>query len=157
MLTPTNTVIDLYKCRLMLCLMRTPLPEVYRAFSDPTRLRILNLLLQQPLCVCHVQDVLDLPQVNTSQHLAYLRKAGIVEFERVQTWKVYRVKPSANQCLQLNLKCLADCVRLDPVCAADLSRLQKALKGTSSPVCAGGSKPLGKRKSSKPKWLVAAK
>jgi DNA-binding transcriptional ArsR family regulator len=65
--------------------MPTPLPEIYRAFSDPTRLRILNLLLQQPLCVCHVQDVLDLPQVNTSQHLAYLRKAGIVEFERVQT------------------------------------------------------------------------
>jgi|ERR1700722_7184237 arsenite transporter len=56
--------------------MPTPLPEIYRAFSDRTRLRILNLLLQQPLCVCHVQDVLDLPQVNTSQHLAYLRKAG---------------------------------------------------------------------------------
>jgi ArsR family transcriptional regulator, arsenate/arsenite/antimonite-responsive transcriptional repressor len=128
MLIPTNTVIDLYKYLLMFWpLMRTPLPEIYRAFSDPTRLRILNLLLQQPLCVCHVQDVLDLPQVNTSQHLAYLRRAGIVEFERVQTWKVYRLKPAADQCLQLNLKCLADCVRLDPVCAADLSRLRKAL------------------------------
>jgi len=137
--------------------MRTPLPEIYRAFSDPTRLRILNLLLQQPLCVCHVQDVLDLPQVNTSQHLAYLRKAGIVEFERVQTWKVYRLKPSADQCLQLNLKCLADCVRLDPVCAADLSRLRKALKGSLAPVCAGVSKPSGKTKSSKPKRFVAAK
>jgi predicted transcriptional regulator len=137
--------------------MRTPLPEIYRAFSDPTRLRILNLLLQQPLCVCHVQDVLDLPQVNTSQHLAYLRKAGIVEFERVQTWKVYRLKPSADRSLQLNLKCLADCVRLDPVCAADLSRLEKALKTSPSPVCAGVSKPPGKRKSSKPKRLVAAK
>jgi len=132
-------------------LMRTPLPEIYRAFSDPTRLRILNLLLQQPLCVCHVQDVLDLPQVNTSQHLAYLRKAGIVEFERVQTWKVYRLKPSADRCLQLNLKCLADCVRLDPVCAADLSRLRKALSRSPSPICHGTAKTPGKVKLAKPK------
>ena len=114
-------------------LMRTPLPEIYRAFSDPTRLRILNLLLQQPLCVCHIQDVLDLPQVNTSQHLAYLRKTGIVEFERIQTWKVYRLKPTADQCLQLNLKCLAECVRLDPVCAADLSRLRKGVEAARPP------------------------
>jgi ArsR family transcriptional regulator len=131
--------------------MRTPLPEIYRAFSDPTRLRILNLLLQQPLCVCHVQDVLDLPQVNTSQHLAYLRKTGIVEFERVQTWKVYRLKASADQCLHLNLKCLADCVRLDPVCAADLSRLRTALRRSPSPICEGTTKAPGKGKSAKPK------
>jgi len=144
---PTNTIIDLYKYPLILWpLMRTPLPEIYRAFSDPTRLRILNLLLQQPLCVCHVQDVLDLPQVNTSQHLAYLRRAGIVEFERVQTWKVYRLKPAADQCLQLNLKCLADCVRLDPVCAADLSRLRKALRRSPSPICEGTTKRPGKGK-----------
>jgi DNA-binding transcriptional ArsR family regulator len=151
MLMPTNTVIDLYKYELMFwSLMRTSLPEIYRAFSDPTRLRILNLLLQQPLCVCHVQDVLDLPQVNTSQHLAYLRKAGIVEFERVQTWKVYRLKPSADQWLQLNLKCLADCVRLDPVCAADLSRLRKALRRSPSPICDGTVKTPGKGKLAKP-------
>ena len=137
--------------------MRTPLPEIYRAFSDPTRLRILNLLLQQPLCVCHIQDVLNLPQVNTSQHLAYLRKSGIVEFKRIQTWKVYRLKPAADRCLQLNLKCLAECVRLDPVCAADLSRLQKALKGSFSPVCESVPKPSGKRESTKSKRLVAAK
>lgn len=137
--------------------MRTPLPEIYKAFSDPTRLRILNLLLQQPLCVCHIQDVLNLPQVNTSQHLAYLRKTGIVQFERVQTWKVYRLKLVADQCLRLNLKCLADCVRLDPVCAADLSRLQKALKDSTSPVCEEVPKPRGKRELTKPKRLIAKK
>src|SRR6201987_6299311 len=124
--------------------MRAPLPEIYRDFSDPTRLRILTLLLQQPLCVCHVQDVFDLPQVNTSQHLAYLRKAGIVEFERVQTWKVFRLKPSADRCLQLSLKCLADCMRVDPVCAADLSRLRKALRRSPPPICEGAAKKPGK-------------
>lgn len=137
--------------------MRHSLPEIYRAFSDPTRLRILNLLLQRPLCVCHIQEVLNLAQVNTSQHLAYLRKTGIVEFERVQTWKVYRLKPAADRCLQLNLKCLADCVRLDPVCAADLSRLQKALKSSPSPVCEGAPKRCARPEAAKTKRLVKRK
>ena len=135
--------------------MRTLLPEIYRAFADPTRLRILNLLLQQPLCVCHIQEVLNLPQVNTSQHLAYLRKTGIVEFECIQTWKVYRLKPAAEPCLQLNLKCLAECVRLDPVCAADLSRLRKALKGSPSAVCEGVSKRPGKKGIKQTKAVIA--
>jgi len=137
--------------------MRPLLPEIYRAFSDPTRLRILNLLLQQPLCVCHIQEVLNLAQVNTSQHLAYLRRTGIVEFERVQTWKVYRLKPAADRCLQLNLKCLADCVRLDPVCAADLSRLQKALKSSPSPVCEGVPKACAKPEAAKLKRSIKPK
>jgi DNA-binding transcriptional ArsR family regulator len=115
--------------------MRIGLAEIYRSFSDPTRLRILNLLLQQPLCVCHIQEVLDLPQVNTSQHLAYLRKSGIVEFERIQTWKVYRLNHARNRNLQLNLKCLSECVQTDPVFSADLLRLQKALKKSNSPAC----------------------
>ena len=134
--------------------MSAKLTEIYRAFSDATRLRILNLLLQQPLCVCHIQDVLDLPQVNTSQHLAYLRKAGIVEFERVQTWKVYRIRLSGGQCLQLNLKCLAECASLDPIFAADLSRLQKTLKKSPSPICVGITKTTGRRRASRPEVLI---
>src|SRR5215510_7139367 len=66
----------------------------YRALSDPTRLRILHLLGHQPLCVCHLQDILYLPQVPVSQHLAYLRKAGWVESGRHAQWKVYRLLPS---------------------------------------------------------------
>ena len=115
--------------------MSIGLTEIYRCFSDPTRLRILNLLLQQPLCVCHIQEVLDLPQVNASQHLAYLRKAGLVEFERMQTWKVYRLNQWGSRNLQLNLKCLTECVKSDPIFSADLSRLRKALKRSRSPIC----------------------
>jgi DNA-binding transcriptional ArsR family regulator len=117
--------------------MSIRLVEIYKSFADPTRLRILNLLLQQPLCVCHIQEVLDLPQVNTSQHLAYLRKAGVVEFERIQTWKVYRLKHSGNRNLQLNLKCLYECVKADPIFSADILRLRKALKSSNSPACLG--------------------
>lgn len=129
--------------------MRTGLTEIYRSFSDPTRLRILNLLLQQPLCVCHIQEVLDLPQVNTSQHLAYLRKAGLVEFERVQTWKVYRLNHSGTRNLQLNLKCFAECAKTDPIFNADLLRLQKALKRSRSPICVELTKSPGLRRASR--------
>jgi len=121
--------------------MSIGLTEIYRSFSDPTRLRILNLLLQQPLCVCHIQEVLGLPQVNTSQHLAYLRKAGLVEFECVQTWKVYRINHSGGRNFHLNLKSFAECARTDPTFNADLSRLQKALKGSRSPICDEQTKP----------------
>jgi DNA-binding transcriptional ArsR family regulator len=114
------------------------LVDIYRSFADPTRLRILNLLLQRPLCVCHIQEVLDLPQVNTSQHLAYLRKAGIVAFERMQTWKIYRLNHSGNRNLQLCLKCLSNCVKTDPIFSADILRLQKALRKSDSPDCRDG-------------------
>jgi len=131
--------------------MSIELTEIYRAFSDPTRLRILNLLLQEQLCVCHIQEVLDLPQVNTSQHLAYLRKTGLVECERVQTWKVYRLKHSGARNALLNLKCLAECVKSDPVFAADASRLRKALKRSRSPICVEITKTTAPRKTMQPK------
>ena len=47
--------------------------RMFRALSDRTRLRILHLLLPGELCVCHLVNVLDLPQPKVSRHLAYLR------------------------------------------------------------------------------------
>jgi ArsR family transcriptional regulator len=134
--------------------MAIGLIDIYKSFSDPTRLRILNLLLQQPLCVCHIQEVLGLPQVNTSQHLAYLRKVGLVKFHRIQTWKVYRLSMPASRELQLNLGCLAECVKTDPVFNADLSRLRKALAKSRSPICAEAGELAARRKASRPELLI---
>ena len=55
------------------------LVQIYQCFCDPTRLRILHLLTQTSLCVCHFQEVLDEPQVKISKHLAYLRARDLVE------------------------------------------------------------------------------
>ena len=55
------------------------LVEVYNVLCDETRLRILHLLANRPLCVCHFQDILSAPQVKISKHLAYLREHGMVE------------------------------------------------------------------------------
>ena len=65
------------------------LVQIYECFCDRTRLRILHLLTQSSLCVCHLQDILDKPQVKISKHLAYLRERGLVEVERDQNWMIY--------------------------------------------------------------------
>ena len=53
-------------------------PDLFRAFADPTRLRILNLLVEGEVCVCDLCGVLGEIQPKISRHLAYLRRAGLV-------------------------------------------------------------------------------
>jgi len=118
-----------------ICSSKMNLVDTFRAFSDPSRLRILHLLLRQPLCVCHLQELLDLPQVNVSQHLAYLRKNGLVEFTRVQTWKMYRLRSPMSRAVELSLRCLAELAKSDPVLSSDLKRLPKALKNSRFSSC----------------------
>jgi len=54
------------------------LEGIFKALADPTRLRVLNLLLQEGACVCELGGVLDLSQPLVSRHLACLRNAGLV-------------------------------------------------------------------------------
>lgn len=101
------------------------LVEIYQSFCDRTRLRIVHLLTQSPLCVCHFQEVLGEPQVKVSKHLGYLRSRGIVETTRSGNWIIYalRSKPTAE--LKANLKCLQDCVQSDPIFRKDLKALAR--------------------------------
>ena len=48
--------------------------ELFKAFADPVRLRLLNLLMAGEVCVCHLHETLDLPQSTVSRHLAYLEE-----------------------------------------------------------------------------------
>lgn len=111
------------------------LTDIYKSFSDFSRLRILYLLTQQPVCVCHIQEVIGLPQVNVSQHLAYLRKAGLVEFARAQTWKIYRIVSPWPPELEVNLKALIECAKSDPTFKEDLVRLRETLKDSRFSAC----------------------
>jgi ArsR family transcriptional regulator len=71
-----------------------PLAPLFRALADPTRLRILRLLLQGPLCVGDLVSVLGLPQPKVSRHLASLRRAGLVEDEKRGLWCFYSLAPA---------------------------------------------------------------
>jgi len=60
----------------------TELSTFFKALAGPPRLRIINLLLRSPHCVCEVPATLNLPQPLVSRHLAYLRNSGLVEGTR---------------------------------------------------------------------------
>ncbi|HEX8031527.1 MAG TPA: metalloregulator ArsR/SmtB family transcription factor [Vicinamibacterales bacterium] len=69
---------------------------LYAALADPTRLRILALLRDGEICVCHIHAALDAPQPTVSRHLAYLRKSGLVDARRDGVWMHYRLRAAAS-------------------------------------------------------------
>lgn len=101
------------------------LVEIYSCLCDETRLRILHLLAQGPLCVCHFQSILKLPQVAISKHLAYLRRRNLVMATRHEQWMIYRLPKTRPKELHLQLRCLQDCVLSDPLYREDLQRLKQ--------------------------------
>src|SRR5436190_20067815 len=99
--------------------------SLFKALADATRLRILGLLLTGEVCVCDIHESLKIPQPKASRHLAYLRKAGLVEARREGLWMRYRLADLPDPLLQS----IADTVRhalthLDAV-HKDAGRLQK--------------------------------
>jgi len=67
---------------------------VFKALSEPVRLRILYLILERgELCVCDIVDALDLSQSVVSRHLAYLRNSALVTTRRDGVWVYYQLAP----------------------------------------------------------------
>ena len=85
--------------------------RLFKAFADPTRLRILNLLGDGDLCVCHVIEILRLPQSTVSRHLAYLKRAGLVETWEEGTWNHYRLTKPSSRLHQTLLSCVTGCLQ----------------------------------------------
>jgi len=65
--------------------------KYFRALGDPTRLRILDLLIEGPLRVTEIVDILRCPQSRVSNHLACLRWCGFVSSEPDGRWVTYSV------------------------------------------------------------------
>ncbi len=87
-----------------------PLHRILKAIAEPNRLRILNLLLEQPLCVCELEFLLNLPQPLLSRHLAYLRSAGLATDRRLGMrvqYSLVKGNPIA-ECLSSCLRSLLD-------------------------------------------------
>ena len=104
--------------------IQTQTKTVFRALSDRTRLRILNLLRGGELCVCHLVAVLNVPQPTASRHLAYLRKAGLVVARKEGLWIHYNLAPARSKSHEMLLECLAQCYREEAVFVKDDERLR---------------------------------
>ncbi len=113
------------------------LVRIHECLCDRTRLRIVHLLLDGPLCVCHLQSALREPQVKISRHLAYLRRRGLVAHERCGQWMIYRLPEKRSRLLDANLACLQDCRSEERIFREDAIRLAKLKSqlGASDPAC----------------------
>ena len=84
--------------------------QFFLALADNTRLRLLNLMGEQEVCVCYFVEILGAPQPKISRHLAYLRNAGIVSARREGKWMNYKIEmpedPSELQVLKNTLEWL---------------------------------------------------
>ena len=69
----------------------------FSALSDRTRLRLLNLMQKDELCVCYFPEIIGTNQPKISRHLAYLRKAGLVSVRKDWRWAHYRIVEPKNE------------------------------------------------------------
>ncbi len=100
--------------------------KVFRALSDLTRLRILNLLRGGELCVCDLIDVLDLPQSTVSRHLAYLRKTNLVTSRKEGLWHYYQLAPAELKFSKKIMECIEASCDVIPLLDKDVQSLQSS-------------------------------
>jgi ArsR family transcriptional regulator len=98
---------------------------LFKALADGTRLRILGLLLAGEVCVCDIQDSLKSPQSKVSRHLAYLRRAGLVETRREGLWIHYRLGTLADPVLGAVVDAVRHALTHTDAVRRDGVRLQK--------------------------------
>jgi DNA-binding transcriptional ArsR family regulator len=97
---------------------------IYRGLSHESRLRILVLLAERPLCVQHLQQILEMSQVEISKQLAYLKACDLVQVEKLRNWRVYSLPEKNSRELHLQLKCLQECARTNDTFLKDRERLK---------------------------------
>jgi ArsR family transcriptional regulator len=98
---------------------------LFKALADGTRLRILGLLLAGEVCVCDIQDSLKSPQSKVSRHLAYLRRARLVETRREGLWIHYRLGTLADPVLAAVVDAVRHALTHTEALRRDGARLQK--------------------------------
>ena len=65
------------------------LVKIFKALSDPARIRIVKLLEKKDMCVCELKEALGIGQSNVSHHLRILKEAGLVDDFKDGLWVNY--------------------------------------------------------------------
>lgn len=107
--------------------------RLLKAFADPVRLRLLNLLGDgAEICVCHLHEALGLPQPTVSRHLAYLRKHGLVVGRKAGLWVHYQLAKPKSSLHRTLIGCVGASLGDPEVFQQDRQRLARAV------TCCGG-------------------
>ncbi|HAM73595.1 MAG TPA: ArsR family transcriptional regulator [Verrucomicrobiales bacterium] len=127
-----------------------PLLLSAKAFSDPTRVRVLAALRSGELCVCELCDALRVTQSTLSTHLQVIRRAGLVRSRREGRWAYYALVPQGRRLVEGWLRHFGSVVARDPRLRADAARLSSRLAKRQGGACCLGfprgasEKPKGK-------------
>jgi len=111
----------------------------FRALADPTRLRLINLMGAEEVCVCFFVEILKTNQPKISRHLAYLRRAGIVSARREGIWMHYRVATPEDENAAKVLQDVREWLANDNVMQQDRNRLVKICCSPELPIQLQGS------------------
>jgi ArsR family transcriptional regulator len=107
---------------------------LFKALADHTRLRLINLIGDDEVCVCFFVEVLKINQPKISRHLAYLRRAGVVSARREGKWIHYRlVEPPDPHAANIFREVRA-ALPNDPAMKGDRARLEKICGAPQLPV-----------------------
>jgi len=98
------------------------LTKIFKALSDPNRLRILKMLELKPLCVCEITAALQLAISTVSKHLSILRDAEFIIDKKDGKWVNYTLNPNSKAGALLPI--ISDWLSLDSVIIADAENLK---------------------------------
>jgi ArsR family transcriptional regulator len=103
--------------------------KIFKGLADPTRLRIVSLLIRRDLCVCELMFILKMEQSRISHQLRILRDADLVEDKREGKWITYRISDKARPNLELLLnQLLKEQLRESEEAIRDLGNLEICLR-----------------------------
>ena len=77
--------------------------QIAKALAHPTRLLLLDALVEKDLCVCEMTELVGADQSTVSKHLAMLKEAGLVDVEKQGAMSVFSLKC---QCLDGFFGCI---------------------------------------------------
>lgn len=101
------------------------LVKILKAMSDETRIRILNLLKDEELCVCEIEYLLDLNQSNASRHLIKLTEANIITYYKRAKYVYYKLEDKIlNQYMFIKELLDNELIKID-MCKEDIQKLGK--------------------------------
>lgn len=120
---------------------------LFKALADLTRLRLINLIGDDEVCVCFFVAVLKTNQPKISRHLAYLRRAAVVAARREGKWMHYRIVEPPDPHAASIFREVRSWLANDPTMQRDRTRLAR--------ICCAPQLPVQLQKAPRPASLVA--
>ena len=103
------------------------LVKAFKALSDETRLRILNLLLERECCVCEVMQALGISQTRASRNLNTLHDAGFLKLRKEGLWSLYSIdKEEMREYFPYLVEAVRRALEGNEVATSDRERLKQA-------------------------------